>query len=549
MFFLVAIRAATEYYLPQIELYENARKLTIFHSFITQSLSISIWYVSWFYIRPFKHWKAEKIINQIYFWGLLIIPSLFAFYGLFNRYFFKLYPEKIEGFWQFTATPEGIISGFYFIHTFFIMLAFTTFPLVIDLIRSKKNRIKKLVVIIAYLVFPFIFNQILMNNGVSEYRIPNIAGVYFFNLLVISWFVSNYRLFQNNFSKTLTDLLDSISDLAIFTDINLKVSHANNLALNEFSKNIKYKSITDLLASVSKQTSGDIEVQINELINNQSKKKEIELVIEGQPKLFNLKVAKYEQGSLHLGYTFLLADLTEIKQKEKQLTQINHTKDRLFAIIGHDLRKPALAFRGISKKVNFLIQQKEFDTLNKLGHSLEHAAFSLNSLLDNLLNWALKQRDVLPYDPKPVNVQEATVEIFQIFEQIAGEKHIHLKLDIARTIHAYSDPNALNTIIRNLIDNAIKYTPEGGSIEVISKEKDKHILIAIKDTGRGMDENQIKNIFELSQNKSTKGTAGERGSGLGLNLVKDLVDLNKGKIKVKSKPKEGTTFEIILPAA
>ena len=140
----------------------------------------------------------------------------------------------------------------------------------------------------------------------------------------------------------------------------------------------------------------------------------------------------------------MLTDLTEIREKEKELEQSNITKDQLFAIIGHDLRKPALAFRGISKKVNFLIQQKEFDTLNKLGKNLEQAAFSLNSLLDNLLNWALKQRDVLPYDPKPVNVQEATEEIFQLFEQIADEKGVHLKLNITESIPCFFRPKCFS---------------------------------------------------------------------------------------------------------
>ena len=88
------------------------------------------------------------------------------------------------------------------------------------------------------------------------------------------------------------------------------------------------------------------------------------------------------------------------------------TKDRLFAIISHDLRKPALAFRGVSKKVNFLIQQQEFDTLNKFGENIEKAAFSLNSLLDNLLNWALSQRNVLPYQPVPLNIAQETEEIY-----------------------------------------------------------------------------------------------------------------------------------------
>ena len=258
---------------------------------------------------------------------------------------------------------------------------------------------------------------------------------------------------------------------------------------------------------------------------------------------------RYLEAEIEKATTKIREDKAVIEAQADTLQELNATKDRLFAIIGHDLRKPALAFRGISKKVNFLIQQKEFDTLNKLGNNLEQAAFSLNGLLDNLLNWALKQRDVLPYDPKPVSIKEATEEIFNLFQQIADEKNIHLQLNIASEIKAYSDPNALNTIIRNLVDNAIKYTPNGGQVEVVSELNGSNIRILIKDTGEGMDKAQLDNIFDLQKNKSTQGTAGEKGSGLGLTLVKDLVDLNKGQIKVNSALKKGTSFEIMLPAA
>ena len=276
------------------------------------------------------------------------------------------------------------------------------------------------------------------------------------------------------------------------------------------------------------------------------------LIIYGYGKWRNYQLEQQKQHleiEIKKATTKIREDKAVIEAQAETLKELNETKDRLFAIIGHDLRKPALAFRGISKKVNFLIQQKEFDTLNKLGDNLERSAFSLNGLLDNLLNWALKQRDVLPYAPKSVNIQEATEEIFNLFQQIAHEKNIHLELNVAAKLKAYSDPNALNTIIRNLVDNAIKYTPRGGRVEVISELNGSNIRILVKDTGEGMNKTQLDNIFVLQKNKSTQGTAGEKGSGLGLALVKDLVDLNKGQIKVSSTLKKGTTFEIMLPAA
>lgn len=240
-------------------------------------------------------------------------------------------------------------------------------------------------------------------------------------------------------------------------------------------------------------------------------------------------------------------DKTLIEQQAEELRQLNATKDRLFAIIGHDLRKPALAFRGISKKVNFLIQQNDFDTLHQFGQQLDRAAFSMNNLLDNLLNWALKQRKVLPYDPKVINVQEATTEIYALFEEMANEKGIDLQLKIAPSAQVFSDPNAFATIVRNLLDNAIKYTPKNGVIQLKAIPSTQEVKLIVEDTGVGITADKLEHLFDLEQNKSSRGTAGETGSGLGLNLVKDLVELNRGTIKVISELHKGTRFEVLLP--
>jgi len=238
-----------------------------------------------------------------------------------------------------------------------------------------------------------------------------------------------------------------------------------------------------------------------------------------------------------------------IEAQRQKLEQLNETKDRLFAIIGHDLRRPALAFRGIGKKINYLINKKDYNTLNQLSETLEKSAFSLNNLLDNLLNWALQQRNILPYHPQPINVEVATIEICELFEEMAREKNIDLSLNLEESASVFTDPNALNTVFRNLLDNAIKFTPEGGKIEIHSAVEEEQLLLQFKDTGVGMSKSELDTLFELKKNKSKRGTQGEAGSGLGLLLVKDLLQLNKGSIKVKSQLNIGTTFDVFLPLA
>lgn len=239
----------------------------------------------------------------------------------------------------------------------------------------------------------------------------------------------------------------------------------------------------------------------------------------------------------------------ELSITNKALEKVNQTKDRIFAIIGHDLRKPVLAFRGITEKVNYLLESKDFNRLYKLGDTIEKEAFSLHRLTDNLLNWALMQRDVMPYHPENIMLKNIIDEIFEIFENVADDKEISLYSTINRAITVIADANALHTIIRNLVDNAIKYTPQGGRIELSAEASDQYLKIKIKDNGIGMTPEQVDQLFVLEKDKSQKGTDGEKGTGLGLHLVEELVTLNKGYIKVHSQIGEGTTFIIHLPSS
>ncbi|NJL76817.1 MAG: HAMP domain-containing histidine kinase [Saprospiraceae bacterium] len=219
--------------------------------------------------------------------------------------------------------------------------------------------------------------------------------------------------------------------------------------------------------------------------------------------------------------------------QKAELEALNATKDRLFAIIGHDLRKPSLAFRGIGKKIDYLLKKQDFETLGKLSQTLEQAAFSLNTLLDNLLNWALQQRNVLPYHPVPINVAQATQEIYEQFQTIAAQKGIDLQFHLSEDAEVFADANAFTTIMRNLVDNAIKFTPVQGQVKVSSLLQEDKVVLQIADTGIGMEEEELNTLFQLKKSKSKKGTNGEAGTGLGLVLVNELVKLNKGAIQVK----------------
>lgn len=236
-----------------------------------------------------------------------------------------------------------------------------------------------------------------------------------------------------------------------------------------------------------------------------------------------------------------------ITAQNEQLAHLNDTKDRLFSIIGHDLRKPAIAFRGIAQKVNYLLKKQDYPTLQQLGEEIEQDALALNKLTDNLLNWALTQKNVMPYNPQAVQMAEVAEETVAIFQKTAADKGVALTTDIPEGLRVYADINALRTILRNLVDNAIKFTPAGGQVSISAAPGPDGIRLTVNDTGLGMTEEKARDLLLLQSRKSEAGTDGEKGTGLGLHLVQELAKLNKGAVEVASKLGKGTSIVVLLP--
>lgn len=237
-----------------------------------------------------------------------------------------------------------------------------------------------------------------------------------------------------------------------------------------------------------------------------------------------------------------------IEAQKQQLEQLNKTKDHIFAIIGHDMRKPVLSFRGIAQKVNYLLKKQDFETLNGIGQEVEQNALTLNKLTDNLLNWALLQKEALTLNPTSILLAEVIEEIIELFKGAADNKNINIQTNIPEDLEVLTDLHAFRTIIRNLIDNAIKYTPENGQVNISASKIPTGVEIEVADTGVGIAEDKLQNIFLLQNDKSTRGTAGEKGTGLGMHLVKELTKINHGAIDVKSQVGKGTLFVLTFPS-
>ena len=245
-----------------------------------------------------------------------------------------------------------------------------------------------------------------------------------------------------------------------------------------------------------------------------------------------------------------LVILKYYRQKAKtneELERLNQTKDKFFSIISHDLRGPVSSFFGISRLIKSLVKMKQTEQLLEIADDIDESVDRLSALLDNLLNWAMQQQGHFPNVPEKVNLNEVTQDLIRTLDTMAKGKSINLDSQIDGAIHLWVDKNTTMTILRNLVNNALKFTPEGGHVTIAASSTASKAEIKVQDSGVGIPEEKLKSLFKLQDKKSTYGTSGEKGLGLGLQLVCEFVEMNGGTIDVTSTVGEGTTFAVTLP--
>lgn len=253
-----------------------------------------------------------------------------------------------------------------------------------------------------------------------------------------------------------------------------------------------------------------------------------------------------------LSYTRDVTDIINIQQalekSEKNLKLINAEKDKFFSIIAHDLRSPFNGFLGLTDLLMNDLSSMEAEEIESFASNMNKSAYHLFSLLENLLEWSQMQNRLIKFNPTTVNLNDEISFILNTMEESFKGKDIKSSKNILHETTVLADKHMLNTVFRNLISNAFKFTPKGGKIEIASiVGTENNIEIAIKDSGIGMSEKIIQNLFSLSGKINRKGTDDEDSSGLGLLLVKDYLDKHNGKINVYSQEGVGSTFTISLP--
>ncbi|MBN1426248.1 tetratricopeptide repeat protein [Candidatus Fermentibacteria bacterium] len=236
-----------------------------------------------------------------------------------------------------------------------------------------------------------------------------------------------------------------------------------------------------------------------------------------------------------------------LNRQTAELTQLNATKDRFFAIIAHDLRSPLASLLSTTKSLSDCCDSVDGQSLRHYLETINTSAARLHRLLENLLQWASAQSGTLHAEVGTVSVRDAVTEVVGVLCDTAEAKGVALSSSVAPTLRVVADANMLRVVLRNLVDNAIKFSGGGSEVSVTAAEVDGAAEITVVDHGVGIPATDLANLFQLDRSPRTRGTTGEQGSGLGLTLCRDFITTLGGRIWAESTHGQGSTFHVVLP--
>lgn len=239
----------------------------------------------------------------------------------------------------------------------------------------------------------------------------------------------------------------------------------------------------------------------------------------------------------------------KIIQQNTDLLELNTKKDKLFSIVGHDLKGPIGAAMSLTELYKNGILTTTDDKAQESFEILHTTLASGYKLLENLLDWSLVELKVDIYKPEAVNIKNIVVENINLSHTIVNTKGIKITNNINTDFYVQADFKMINSILRNLISNAIKFTPKNGTVAISGQEKPDGFEIKVSDTGVGMDSNTIEQLLLSNKIISNRGTNNEIGTGLGLSICKEFLKKHNSKLKITSQPGYGSNFHFILPIA
>ena len=302
-----------------------------------------------------------------------------------------------------------------------------------------------------------------------------------------------------------------------------------------------------------------LKIQRQTIIRSEGLKSTYELEInsEGDKRILLVTATpQFDKKETYTGTFGIFRDITDrknaeqaLKKNEAKLKDLNATKDKFFSIIAHDLKNPLNTIVAFSELILNNFNKYEPQKISKFLEAIHQSSQQAYVLLENLLIWAHSQTGIIRFNPHNLSVNHLISDNINLLINQAIEKNISIVFSLKDDYMVSADKNMADTILRNLLTNAIKYTPSGGKIDVYTELYRQQVRIYIKDSGIGMSSKVRNSLFLIDKTVSIPGTANEKGTGLGLILCKDFVEKHGGKIWVESEPEKGSNFVFSLPLA
>ncbi len=246
-------------------------------------------------------------------------------------------------------------------------------------------------------------------------------------------------------------------------------------------------------------------------------------------------------------------DITERKQTQEKLTQyaqelkeLNESKDKFLSIISHDLRGPFLGIKGYTQLLIEDYDQMDKDEVMDYLNIIHQSTRDLYTLVDNLLKWSRLELGKIPYEPMTFNLFDELEPIVKLLSGVAAKKEIKLVNDILPEIYPVADRLMLISVVQNLVSNAIKFTPKKGEVKIYAYPENEKVIVKVADTGMGMQPEVKEKLFTLDKSYTSRGTEGEKGTGFGLIIAREMVVKMGGDIEAESEPGKGSVFTFTL---
>jgi signal transduction histidine kinase len=381
----------------------------------------------------------------------------------------------------------------------------------------------------------FNFNDILLDSYTKladlEYKTGNYKKAYDFKMLYNHL---NDSLFTIEKDKQFAELQTKYETVQKESEINLlkseKLTRENELRRNKFLNWIGFSGILILL----------IFFYIGTVFYNQKRKANNQLTEKNnQIEFKNEQLRDLNQSISQINERLQVSQI--------ELTNANHAKDRFFSILAHDLRNPFHTIIGQSYLLSKSYERLKPEERIKYASDILNSSEQVNRLLENLLEWARTQTKSIEFKLQQIDYYQLVLESLSMLQKNADEKMIVIENRIEESISICADYAMLETIVRNLVNNSIKFTHRGGAITLSSYINNGELITRISDTGVGIEKNDLEKLFKIDSNVKTRGTNYENGTGLGLVICKEFINFHKGKIWVESTPGKGSVFHFSIP--